>query len=513
MESDTQQLVKELERLGLTPADITGPYAWTAKALNPASNAGPVVDGIPDHEAADSLKMHWRQVFDISSGSLPTALGPNATWELDMLMFEGPAILGAYQIRESGNPANFFNGWITNANYNFFNAASPLGPKTVAAVGPDSGTLLIDQQSQFQQDFVQYRALYAGHTMHFDAAALTNQGRLVAGQSSNAWSTKGWSGTSSIPIPGAGGDTLVSVTAASAGIMSWGNAFVTGPTGQLQSTIVPTYENTLQTSIASATWTSKDGFYIPLRYENPNLSYKGTMQSQPASTYKLYHPWGAANTGDFIPSQVGGTQYYPYPHATNMRAGTACIKGIAPTTTLSLKSLVGFELTVPPGTGYSALLTKTAEPSNAAVERYFVLRRQLEDVYPAKYNDKELLQKIINGIGTTVGDILPEGKWKSLVSMLTPMVSGAVGMATGKGGNKRIQSIQSAKDLEEKIDAAPVSSNGTRRFGGGARGGGSQGGKAKRGAGGRGKPRGGPVGRVVGGAKRGLQAVGSLIRK
>lgn len=504
MESDTQQLARELERLGLTASDMAGPYAWVAKALNPSSPQIDNVDGVPDYEGQDSLKMSWRQVTDIDKGSL--TLATTDTWEIDMLLFEGPAVLGAYQARKTGDPSVHHEGWILNENYKFYDAAQPLGPHVNPAVAPDVGEVVVEENSQFQRDFIHFRPTFAGFTMHFDAAALTNQGRVVAAQVPNAWSKKGYA-FASLPAPTAPGALEAVVGSTSAGIATWGNATELATTGINQSTIVPKYTNTLQASTTSGTWTSKDGCYLPLRFSDPTLKYAGSQETQPASSFRFVHPWQDIVGSDVIPpAQVGPVFYHPFPLTTNMRAGVICIRGIAPTSTLSLHSRIGYELTVPAGTGYSALLTKCAECSNAAVEKYFVLRRQLADVYPAKYNDDELLQKIINGIGKTVGDVLPEGKWKSMVKMLTPLVSGAAGMMSGgskaKAGSrmrsKRPEDV-TAEDVE--VDMAAGSGRGPGRK---ARGGASaaSNGRRKRGV----------RGAVGGAVKTGAKAIGGLIR-
>lgn len=417
--ADRQRLTSDIRPIwDMAEVPTREEFNWALKALHPAAEGVGAVTGIPDHEAQDSLSMIWRQVSDISPNAALT-LAAQDTWDMDILFFDGPAIIGCYQQRNSNDPTKYYNGWIVNQNYDF---KATTGPSFDSGTGQWLNFDVLGSGTQFQNDFNRYRTLYAGHTVHFDAPALADQGRVVVAQLPSVWTLS--EGTASLIDAVPPTNINVPGVVTRAGTLEWGQGSQLGPTGLNQSKNVPTYSNLLQSATASGSWRAKDGLYIPLRFQDPALAYTDSN----AATYALNHPWAPGVNAAMQPAPVGLVQYFPYP-VTNrmMRAGGACFKGMSPSATLSITSRFAFEIQPVPGSGFNAMLSPSCPPLDEAVQKYFQVRHRLADAYPANYNDKNMLQGIINGIGGILGTVLPPGMGRGLAKALTPLASQAAG--------------------------------------------------------------------------------------
>jgi len=378
---------------------------WCMKALHPATPSVGPVTGVPDMDSQPSCTLHWRQVDQVIP---PAALAPSDTWDLDIILFPGPCLLGAYRrCKTSDNftPAATETGVIVSNQYDFVTGASHW-------VFNADGSFEQGTSSSFTRDIKRYRCMYAGFTGILNAASLTDQGMVVLGQMANPYSYSPL--TTNVSKPEA-----IGTVESGYGI---GTLWVDGRIPDYNKG--PTFNTTLSTTPTAEQWRAKDGFYIPLRFGSGLFEW----QDGSITVDEFAYPWVRNDPGG--PPTWTYTNIPPCPPMGKTQVGTVSFRGLAPTSSLSITSRFGYEALVEPASVLRAFVTPSCSPDINMVERYFKISSQLGDVYPARYNEDDILSSIIGGIGDLASSFSsmpgPLGWIAKAVSPVAKVVSNAV---------------------------------------------------------------------------------------
>lgn len=371
--SDSDKLYQFAVEKGFDPSRVPASDSsnWCITALTPATEVAGPVTGVPDLDTQNTLTFHWRQNDTITP---PASIGSD-TWDVDVLQISGPGLLTFFRTKKSADPT-WTQYMFTNRQYNW-NSSNP----TLAPSGITGGT-----PGNWPTDVAQFRPMYGSLTIVTNAASLTDQGMVAAGQIPPLWkpeiasSVIGEATGAATPFPVTGYASPTDWTFASLNA----NGFA------------PDFDTVLQTCTRGEMWRAKDGVYLPLRFVNGLFQWQqsNTMVydgqgpfSNPVSSTSLWK-----NTT--VPNTSLGT-YIPMPFPAGMNHGIACFRGLAPTTTLSLYHRLGYECTTQSQSGYRAFLTPSCSPDFVMVQEYFKLCSMLKEVYPASYNEEDLLTAII----------------------------------------------------------------------------------------------------------------------
>jgi hypothetical protein len=292
-------------------------------------------------------------------------------------------------------------------------------------------------------DVAKYRLMYAGHTGVLNAASLTDQGMCVAAQGPSDIDSKTLVDTNlgpGAPIGGsgsAGTDTIAFIS---------GNSYLlTQPYSYGSGTPLPTFDDILSMSPRAEQWRAKDGFYFPLRFVDGLFQWQDSTQLY----VNAANPWTAA-------SGAASTQWrvaFPLgPPPGRSLWGYACFRGLASTTTLSLTSRIGYECMVGQKSNFKAFLTESCEPDGSALDQYFAISNKLADVYPAIYNEEDLLSSVITGLSTALGFI--PGPIGAIARIAGPAINGIRGIFSKKSA--------SASPAQPRMQENPKASGFTR---------------------------------------------------
>lgn len=370
---------------------------WCIKALHP-SDPLTQVRGIPDESAVPSVFLNYQSMYTLTA---PTAAAATDTWNFDMALLPHPINFAAIE--------SHYGAGLGNDHVNHMNTQLTGGTHTVKY-----GTWVATAQ--------RWRLAYAGVTVYQDAPALSNQGTMVACQTTATPSLVNLDSTAAV----AAGYLNVAYT-------SW------------QANDLPTFTNS-QTMPSAYFNNSKDGLYMPLKLtktcqqwhsRHDEIANVGVClnNATPNSAATLTKASTTVQTGD-----SGFWPHYNLAACTSASAGgvvsqwgdvTSCMcndvlghisaQNLGVTTRLTFFYRFGFEIQVQPATILSPeqMLSPIYDP--IALRAYFAIARELKDAYPADFNDLGKIWDVIKSIGRTV---LP------IVSGLGP-----IGMAVGTIGN------------------------------------------------------------------------------
>jgi hypothetical protein len=458
------RLAHELKNHGWDPSSLRNrdAAAWVGAALDPADSVGMngAVLGIPDHNDQPSTCIWWRQLEQLSANSA-LALGTGDTWDFDMLTFEGPYLLAAGQQRKSSDPTKYYNFWITNSQFNFQPLGGSSGPgpyfyQSSPDVDGNTNTVIVDEETNWQQNVASYRPVGSSVTAEFVGATLTDQGTIAVAQLPTMWAKRGYGNTAAqlLAQPGTAPTTLRSTSmATSFADATWGTSTETGISGLTdQSTVVPKIDTIMMVAPASRTWKASRGAYIPLRYQQPTFEYTNAFGA--GEVYRFVHPWGSsALPPGMAPSgpASGGAHAFA-PMSTLMRSGAICARGLAPTTSFSLCFRTGVEILPSPGSPWSANLTPSCVPEDAAVEAYFKLRHSLPDAFESSWNMLGLVSKTLGAATKAIG--------KAVAPKPSPQPETAMPANQNKGPGR---GAQLAGNLANKLVTKGVSALAGRR--------------------------------------------------
>jgi hypothetical protein len=274
-------------------------------------------------------------------------------------------------------------------------------PVQVPVAITDSGVNLDKQANRL---FSASRTVGRSHTFELDCSSLSNTGRVFAVQIENP------------TIEGLIGYGPTVTPAGLTGAAQHLKFDVRGQTKVLKSLPTGLNNNLLQCSPSSYTGAAKEGLFMPVRYSQPNIPYKGVQdgiigsdvpqeQSVPpvggyaigiaedtGLTVSKQYIYGTV-TGDLVPKfhpsgELPDGQYYTpiLQRDDDMMNGWVLFTGLNPTASVSVKTVQHLECRVDRSTSWLPFMEPSIIPDSLALDSAYTLRSQMADAFPARYN-------------------------------------------------------------------------------------------------------------------------------
>lgn len=377
----------------LTPAGAH----WVAKALNPAHAELGMVS-IPDAAAAVSALGEVRLTVNVQTNHQT----PGILYDMDVVFINQPGVVAIWRTYNSGTPMTPAEGWNV--------ILSPIS----------AGVNVLDPQAVrnwARPIWTGIRSTYASVTAYTNSAALTNQGRVLAGQFP-------------APVYVEEVDVFTDTEALAARLLHSRSAESVGQVlrdlRQVASIgVVPCpplteqsiYEAGGQTYVGLA----KAGVYMPLKFTGP------------------IHPW--VNIGEtavrvLFSTADGGRYSLPISMAPgiNTQLGVLLYRGLDETTSVLLKFKQGWESTVTPGSLWEPFIESGSIDDPMALTAVAAAQQATAAAYPAAAND---FLGILKSIGKALTGKVAKGISAALAQAGIPVVS------TVAGGVNLLQSVLS----------------------------------------------------------------------
>lgn len=382
--------------------------SWCVKALHPADAVSSCV-GIPDHSNFPSVHMHYESVQTIACPA-----GSVGAWGLDMAV--------------TPHPVSF--SWLRSEDTGGVHTAvlSHLNPQL------DAGATHKLKYQQWKSVAQKWRCTYAAVTVRLDAAAVSNQGTLVACQAPIEFTTVNV--VSLDPPTGAAGR---------------GNIHAMAYT----SSDLPEFDR-VQSMPQSYHGQARDGCYLPVKLDGDHkwLSEAsevvnwGERLGAPAFGTGYVYPTNTAvgSTYPFegltCPYFVKGTLEY-YGDATsplcNTIQGQICMRNLDLTSRVTVSYRYGFEIQVQPGSLLSPQQRLSPAYDARALETYNAISRELADAYPEEYNSLGKFWDVLKTVGRAV---LPA------IAKNIPIVGDVISVVSDVTSGLRANTERAAKALE-----------------------------------------------------------------
>jgi hypothetical protein len=326
------------------------------------------------------------------------------------MLFPGPCLLGIYRRVKTTLGFSAFadveTGVIYSNQYDFTTGSAHF--TFAGGVVTTTGV-----PSTYPRDVKKYRLMYASSTGILNAASLTDQGMLVVGQMAQPFTPVDLS------------SVTVDVTVAPDTARGWAQGYNWVTEYVTKGQWGPTFDNILAMSPTAEQWRAKDGFYFPLRFGSGLF----TWQDGGVTVNSFDYPWIYNNA---VPTSWNPNLCPPCPPNGNSNIGAASFRGLASSTSLSLTARFGYEVMVEPSSVLRAFVTPSCAPDMGMVEQYFKISSQLADVYPAKYNEDDLLGTIINGIGGIASAVSVMPGTIGTIGKIVAPIAGVLGGMFGK---------------------------------------------------------------------------------
>lgn len=379
------------------------------KALHP-SDPTATVDGIPDESAIPSIHMGFQTTQTIYA---PT--GSTGSWGINLGVLPHPVVFSSFHSYDATN-THVYRG--THAN-----------PQL-------DGVNHIGKMSSWKKLAQRWRLAYMSVSVYQDAAALTNQGTVVACQYPVKPTLNSFDQGAYMEAA-AGGVLEACPPRLLTNAMSW-------RVGDM-----PDFE-VAQAMPNAYFGNSRDGLYMPMKLTrtcqrwrseadcfanggllgctddgNVNVGLLGVDGGD--SGMPRYVPpdftdliqmdgwpfWGTAGDAGYLapatkvpfagpPAGYAGYLSARTSEFCNDTIGSICLKNLDITTRLSIVYRVGFEIQVQPGSTLSPLQKLSPPHDELALAAYFAIAREMKDAYPVDHNDLGKIWDVISMVGKSV---------------------------------------------------------------------------------------------------------------
>jgi len=238
------------------------------------------------------------------------------------------------------------------------------------------------------------------------------------------------------------------------------------PTSLLAMSTLPGY-TALQNIPGSYFGEAKDGVYVPLKLAAEDFHYVRSANTvtivpdiAPTATVSAVDPAPAFTNAvfgsilnPFVPASAF-TWYSPSAGVVTSTGTTAlpwctdnlsvvALRGMSVSASVTVTVRCAFQLQVAPGTTYSPYVVTAPPYDPVALAAYTAISREMEDAYPASYND---FGDMLEEIAEIAGDVLP---------MIFPALGSVVGPA-----KKALKGVISAVRGKKKTENSETSSSG-----------------------------------------------------
>lgn len=378
------------DRVSMPGLPITGGMtsageAWALKAVHPCGEEATGVLGIPDHVSVPVVTPEFRTNFIIPSiGTAATA-----TDDVDLLVLPFADLPVIYRRYKSGSQPDINTKWDAIWNATLTTSAQLVSDAIVDNSSPTKtpvGFTTPVRSSNLDSVYGYGRVTHKGVTIHLDAPALSDQGRIIAGQ---------------MALPFNAEHALL--TARGWRENQGGIVGVEGIGDYYSLDNVPLEENCLvQASPGAVAWEARQGVYVPLRFRDPvhNFSPSGS-----AAILAATRAGGKTHALMLNESMVGptGTTGGAYVNIApkmllNCQTAVVLIRGISPSANIHAKVITGLESLVETCSSVSPYQRISPVLDVEAINWVTRMGQELPQGFPASYNDFGFLNKIINGI-------------------------------------------------------------------------------------------------------------------
>jgi hypothetical protein len=386
---------------------------WALKALHPNGEGVTAAAGIPDHTHIPVTTPEFRSNFVIA----PTTLDGND--DVDILIPPFPDIACLYRrYKSAAPPAGNELGWTP-----VFYPAVKEKISVVQFENTDDETnyLLPVYGSEFGGLFSRVRAMYKGCTVNLDAPALSDQGRIVAGQLAmdmEVSSSKRF--VASASISGAPPGTNIHVT----GI----------PTIDFGANMPLTEDALFQVTPGAVVLPAREGCYMPMRFRDPVHLFNDSTppledgtKADPSLTTGLR----ILTTGETALTRANGNPgdidtVFSAGGIDNMLTGLILMRGIDKNANVQVKFRNGVEAQVSSVSALAPFQHASPPLDRLAIDMVTEIAQETGMAYAACYNDDDSFMGILKQILGIVGPVA-----RGIGGLGLPIVSNIAG---GIGG-------------------------------------------------------------------------------
>jgi len=360
--------------------------AWALKATHPCGEEATGVLGIPDHVSVPVVTPEFRTNFIIPS----IGTGATDTDDVDLIVLPFADLPVIYRRYKSGTQPENNIGWSDVWNATLTTSTSLISDAIVSNISSTKDVVAFSlpaRSSNLDTIYGYGRVTHKGLTMHLDAPALSDQGRVVAGQMALPFNAE------HAPLTA---DGWVGNTGGSVNVNGLGDYYSLAQ--------IPLEENCLvQASPGAVAWEARDGVYMPLRFRDPVHNFSPSGSAALLATY--VSGIGQTQTirlSDTRAGPTGTTGRSPVQVAPKMllncQTAVVLFRGISPTANIHSKVITGLESLVETCSAVSPYQRISPVLDVEAINWVTRMGQELPQGFPASYNDFGFLNKLINGI-------------------------------------------------------------------------------------------------------------------
>lgn len=389
----------------ITGGLTTDGSAWVVKALHPNGEEVTAVAGIPDHVSVPVVTPEFRNNTVIVPR--PDAVDADND-DLDIVVLPFGDLTAIYRRYKAGAQPGRNGDWtpvwnptftITNPNDTFITTASDPTGGAVSVLVPTF-------ESNMQEVYGYGRMTYKGVTLHLDAPATRDQGRVMAGQVAVPYTVL----NSEVTLSGWRSDTKASTS-------------VTTIADTYSLDTVPLDESCLiQSSPGAATWEAREGIYMPMRFRDPVHEFSGSGGALLATVTAPGLYAALVTTTNKAPpaGYTGNTLTKLDPRMLlNGLTGVILVRGVDAKANIHLKIRTGLEAQVDTCSSISPYQRMSPVLDCEAINMVARSSQEMPQVFPSSYNDFGIL-------GSLFEKLIPIGKKirGKIVDMKIPGLSG-----------------------------------------------------------------------------------------
>jgi len=360
-----------LNSLGTTRAG----QMWALKALHPNGEEVTASAGIPDHTNVPVVTPEFRVNHTITS-----IAGSTLNDDIDILLLPFAEIAFLWRRYPSTTTPDVSLNWNV-----VFNPTIPAANDTINYEDGDGVEHSLPYTYGDMNAYGRTRAMYRGVTVHLDAPALYDQGRIVAGQ----LALENKEGSVNGCYVTAGGTARLHAVSALNIV-------------QLPQNLPLTEDDLFQATPGAVVWEAREGIYMPLRFRDPTHLFSSAQEE---TILTIYQPGGIESllTPATPPKQIGLVM------PVNFLSGLILIRGIDARANINVKHRIGLEQLVEYASVVAPFQHASPMLDPVAIDRVTQCSQASPMAFEAKYNDlgaiKNVLMSIL-GIGKKIGGVV-----------------------------------------------------------------------------------------------------------
>jgi hypothetical protein len=435
---------RRLSGFGVEPEAL----AWVVKALHPAGPLTPV--GLPDSSYVNSVRPEYRTQAIV--GSPMTLTTP--TWDLCVIRVPGDVCQTYWMSGNSGSDFNTGVGVQANGALPVRQWSFPSTSNYFITYPQPNVNYVVMAGALTEDGVVAWRTSYSSVTCYLTASALNDQGTVFSTQLARAPSRGICTNNTTITTP-----PLPTAALGGAVVQTW----------RMQ--IPLNEEDMLLMDPRAYTAPARDGVYLPIRLTGPVQAFTPAISSAPSVSLvtgeivsditdatgsvtvmnQLCPPiWGVG-----VANPVTNANFYNS-CPDNSYYSVTIFRGLSPAASVTIKSYIGLELEIAPGSILQQFSKVPALYSPRAIEAYLRAIQEMPNCYPSSWNS---LGAILSGIATVASKLWP------VVQKVVPAIGAGIKSAVAdyearsaaeSRETKRVQGPLSERQVVATSSGGPV---------------------------------------------------------